>query len=434
MGSVRIGRVNDELMRVLSELIRTVRDPRVSGLVSIVRVETASDLGSARVFVSVLGDEKKAKDCIKGLVSASGYLRREAARKLSLRYTPELTFIADDSIVTGTHIMELIDNVSKTDSKKRELTASGASEFLKTRDDILILTHKSPDGDTVGSAVALALALKSIGKTAYVFKNPELNNKLTRLAKPYLAPEGFEPSCVVAVDCAGRHLLSKGTEEYSDRVDLAIDHHITHDIYSRRACVVSASASCGEIIFDVVSALGVKLTKKLADALYVAISTDTGRFLHASTTADTHRKAAILLEKGADFEKINREYFTEKTHERIALEAEIFSNINICFGGCVSIIKLSQAAIDRIGATEDDLDGVSALARVVKGVSLGIYIHEKDGAAKVSLRSDESVDSAAFCAHFGGGGHARAAGCTLPVSLDDAEKLICAKISELELF
>lgn len=434
MGSVRIGRVNDELMRVLSELIRTVRDPRVGGLVSIVRVETASDLGSARVYISVLGDKERERDCIKGLHSASGYLRREAARKLRLRYTPELTFVADNSIVTGTHIMDLIDKTARDDSKKRMLDISGAAEFLKTRDDILILTHKSPDGDAAGSAAALCIALRAIGKNAYVFKNPEFNKKLLKCVKAYFAPEDFEPSCVVAVDCADKKLLAKDSEAFAERVELAIDHHITHKAYSSRACIDSDAAACGEIIYDIANELRVKFTKKLANALYIAISTDTGRFLHANTTADTHRKAAELIAYGADFESINREHFVEKTRARIALEAEILSNINICFGGKVGIIKLYDETVRKLGATDDDLDGISALARVAKGVSLGVYIHEKDGATKISLRSDEKVNSAEFCAHFGGGGHERAAGCTVDVPVDEAEQLIIARIKELELF
>ncbi len=434
MGSVRIGRVNDEMLRVLSELIRTVRDPRVSGLVSIVRVETAPDLGSARVYVSVLGDEAKERDCIRGLVSASGYLRREAAKRLRLRHTPELTFIADNSIVTGTHIMELIENVTREDDKKRTLDVSGVAEFLKTRDDILILTHKSPDGDAAGSAAALAIVLRATGKNAYVFRNPEFNKKLTGIAKPYFAPEDFEPKCIVAVDCADKKLLSKESDMYAENVDLVIDHHVTHKSYSRRACVVSDAAACGEIIYDLAEELGIKLTKKLANALYVAIATDTGRFLHANTTPETHRKAAELLAHGADFEGINRKFFIEKTPERIALEAEVLGGMKLAFGGKVGIIKLTNEAIARIGATEDDLDGISALARVARGVSLGIYIHERDGKAKVSMRSDENADCALLCEHFGGGGHERAAGCTLDVSLDDAEKLICAYLEEIELF
>ncbi|MBE6911805.1 MAG: 30S ribosome-binding factor RbfA [Ruminococcaceae bacterium] len=434
MGNVRMGRVNDELRNALSELIRTVKDPRVDGLVSIVRVETASDLGSAKVYISVLGDEKKTRDCVKGLTSAAGYLRRAVAGKLHLRHTPTLTFIGDDSIVSGTHIMELIENVSKTEEKKKHLDVEGVAEFLKTRDNVLILTHKSPDGDTVGSAAALAEILRAMGKTAYVFANPEFTKKLLRYVKSYLAPEGFVPSCVVAVDCADKKLFAKESDEYADRVDLAIDHHITHREYARRICVVSESASCGEIIFDIAKKLGVKLSKKLCTSLYVAISTDTGRFLHSNTTPESHIKAAELIAKGVDFEKINREFFIEKSRARIALEAELLGSINICFGGSVAIIKLSDESIRRVKATQDDLDGLSALARTPRGVSLGVYIHEKDGAAKVSLRSDEKVNSAEFCAYFGGGGHERAAGCTMNVSLDEAEALIISRIKELELF
>ncbi len=434
MGNVRMGRVNDELRNALSELIRTVKDPRVDGLVSIVRVETASDLGSAKVYISVLGDEKKTRDCVRGLTSAAGYLRRAVAGKLHLRHTPNLTFIGDDSIVSGTHIMELIENVARDEEKKRNLDVDGVAEFLKTRDNVLIITHKSPDGDTVGSAAALAEILHSIGKTAYVYNNPEFTKKLLRYVKAYIAPEGFAPSCVVAVDCADRKLFAKESDEYTETVDLAIDHHITHKEYARRICVVPEAAACGEIMFDIAKALGVKFTKKLSTSLYVAISTDTGRFLHANTTPKSHIKASELIAMGVDFEKINREFFIEKSRARITLEAELLGNINICFGGSVAIIKLSDESIKRAKATEEDLDGLSALARTPKGVSLGIYIHEKDGAAKVSLRSDEKVNSAEFCAYFGGGGHERAAGCTMNVSLDEAEALIISRIKELGLF
>jgi len=434
MGSVRMGRVNDELMKTLSELIRTVRDPRVSGLVSIVRVETAPDLGSAKVFVSVLGDEDKRRECIKGLRTASGYLRREAARALKLRHTPELTFISDDSIVSGTHIMELIENVARRDREKKKLTPEAAAEFLKTRDNILILTHKSPDGDTVGSAAALCLALNSVGKRAYVYKNPDLTEKLLRRVKPYLATEDFSPSCIVAVDIADVKLLPAECEEFADRIELAIDHHVTHASYAARECVVSDSASCGEIVFSVIKALGAKLTKKLADSLYLAISTDTGRFLHGNTTPESHRAAAELIALGADFAGINREFFVEKSPSRLSLEAEILGNLKLYFGGHVCVIKMTDEMVARHGATSDDTDSISALARVAKGVVLGIYLHERDGLIKLSLRSDGSIDCAAVCALFGGGGHEGAAGCTMDCDIAEAEERIISKIEELNLF
>lgn len=434
MGSVRMGRVNDELMKTLASLIRTVRDPRVSGLVSIVRVETAPDLGSAKVFVSVLGDEEKRRDCIKGLRTASGYLRREAARAMGLRHTPELTFINDDSIVSGTHIMELIENVSRRDREKKKLTPETAAEFLKTREDILILTHKSPDGDTVGSAAALCLALNSIGKRAYIFKNPDLNEKLSRRVKALFPTEDFVPSCIVAVDIADIKLLPAGCEEIADRIELAIDHHVTHKSFAGKECVVADSAACGEIVFDIVKALGAKLTKKIADFLYLAISTDTGRFLHGNTTPESHRAAAELIALGADFAEINREFFVEKSPSRLSLEAEILAGLKLYLDGRVCVIKMTEEMVARHGATSDDTDSISALARVAKGVVLGIYLHEREGLIKLSLRSDGSIDCASLCALFGGGGHEGAAGCTMDCDIDEAEERIIAKIEELELF
>ncbi len=434
MGSVRMGRVNDELMKTLSELIRTVRDPRVSGLVSIVRVECAPDLGSAKVYVSALGDEDKRRECIKGLRAASGYLRREAARAMGLRHTPELTFINDDSIVSGTHIMELIETVSRRDREKKKLTPETAAEFLRTRDDILILTHKSPDGDTVGSAAALCFALNSIGKRAYVFENPDLSEKLRRRIKPYFATEGFSPSCIVAVDIADIKLLPSSCEEFADRIELAIDHHVTHSSFAGKECVIPEAAACGEIIFDIIKALGAKITKKLADSLYLAISTDTGRFLHGNTTPESHKAAAELIALGADFTGINREFFVEKSPSRISLEAEILSGLKLYFDGRVSVIKMTEEMVARHGATNDDTDSISALARVAKGVELGIYLHERDGAIKLSLRSDGKISCAEICALFGGGGHDGAAGCTMDCDINDAEERIIAKLNELDLF
>ncbi len=435
MGSVRIGRVNEELLRVLSELLRTVRDPRVGGgMVSITHVEAAPDLGSAKVYISILGDRETARGCMKGLVSASGYLRREAAKKLRLRHTPELIFIEDDSIVAGTRIMELIGNVTREEEKKRTLNAKSAADFLKTRDDILIITHKSPDGDTAGSAAALSSALSASGKRAYIYENPGFTEKLRRITHRFFPPEGFRPKCIIAVDCADVKLFAEGAEEFSDSVDLAIDHHVTHAHYASLSFVKPEASACGELVFDIVKELGIKLTKKVAEALYIAISTDTGRFLHENTTPETHMKAAELLKCGVDFTAINREFFVEKSPEKIAVEACLLSGMKLCFSGNVGIIKLSDEIIRKTGAREDDLDGISALTRVAKGVRLGIYLREKGDVTKVSVRSDDSVDAAEFCANFGGGGHKRAAGCTIEASLDDAEKKIENLIAELSLF
>ncbi len=435
MGKVRIGRVNDEIMKALAQALRSVKDPRVSGgFVSITRVEAANDLGSAKVYVSVLGDEAAKKDCMKGLNSASGFLRRELSRAMRLRHTPELFFSCDDSIVTGGRIMELIGNVSKKEEEQRTLSVESCAEFLKVCEDALILTHKSPDGDAAGSAIALALILRALGKTAYVFKNPEFTKKLARRAKSLYAPEGFAPRSIIAVDCADIKLISKEAEEYASEICLAIDHHETHKAYAQKSLVVPTAAACGEIIFDIAEKLSVRLSKKLAEALYIAISTDTGRFLHSNTTPETHRKAAILLERGVDFNAINREFFVEKSKARVALEAALMADLRLEFGGKVGIIKLSRELMKKTKATEEDCENLSELTRTVSGVEVGVYIKEKDGMAKLSVRSGKLLNAAKLCAAFGGGGHEGAAGAALPVSIDEMEEKVISEISKLNIF
>lgn len=434
MGSVRIGRVNEELMRVLSELIRTVKDPRVDGMISITHAETAPDLGSARVFVSVLGSEEKKKECLKGLKSASGYLRRELAKRMKLRHTPELTFVGDSSITEGSHITELIENVARAEEERRALNLSETAEFLKTRSDVLILTHRSPDGDTAGSAAALCLILRAMGKTAYVLENEEFTKRLLRRVKGLYAPEGFCPKSIISVDVADEKLLQRNAGEYAENIDLAIDHHETHVTFSRREFIRADSASCGEIIFDIAKELSVRFTKKLCEVLYIAIATDTGRFLYSSTTPETHIKASELISHGIDFAEINREFFTAKSKAQIAVEAEVLSNMRLYFGGKVSVISLSDEQIAKHKAKPDDVESIASLARIADGVVLGIYLHERDGKIKASLRSGEEINSARICASFGGGGHAGAAGCMIDGDMETAENIIISYLEKAKLF
>ena len=434
MGSVRIGRVNEELMRVLSELIRTVKDPRVEGMISITHASVAPDFGSARVFVSVLGSEEKKKECIKGLKSASGYLRRELAKKMKLRHTPELTFVADSSITEGSHIMELIENVSREEEKKKSLTLSETAEFLKTRSDVLILTHRSPDGDTAGSAAALCMILRAIGKTAYILENEELSKRLLRRVKGFYAPKDFCPKSVITVDVADIKLIQRNAGDYAENIDLAIDHHETHVSFSRREFNCEDSASCGEVVFDIAKELSVRFTKKLCEALYIALATDTGRFLYDSTTPDTHIKAAELISHGIDFAGINREFFTAKSRARIAVESEVLSEMRTYFGGKVSVISLSDAQIEKHKACLDDIESISSLARIAEGTLLGIYLHERDGKIKASLRSGSEVNSAEICRYFGGGGHSGAAGCMLDGDIAEAEKTLISYLEKKKLF
>ena len=179
------------------------------------------------------------------------------------------------------------------------MTTAEAARLLLGWDRLLLLTHVRPDGDTVGSAAALCRALRDLGKTAYLLPNPQLTATYAPYAAPYTAPEGFVPDRVVSVDIAALSLLPENARPYGERIDLAIDHHPSQGFFARETCLEADSAACGEIVYDIITRL-TPVTPDIALPLYVAVSTDTGCFVYANTTARTHRIAAALMDCGID--------------------------------------------------------------------------------------------------------------------------------------
>ncbi len=306
------------------------------------------------------------------------------------------------------------------------------AENLLAQDNILILTHKNPDGDAHGSAMALCLGLRSLGKNAFILANEGTTFRFMFRIAQFFAPNDFTPDYVVAVDSATGERLSKTAEGYLNGVDLAIDHHISHREYAKETFVDGTSAACGEIIYELLCAMKVELTGEIAEALYIAISTDTSCFLNANTTPRTHEIAAKILPYVPDFPALHREFFVVKSKARLKVESLLISNVNFYLDGRVAVMHLSLDDIDETEATEDDLDNIVSLARCIDGVELGILLREtEDGNTKASLRSGDAFNVSDICAHFGGGGHIRAAGATLNMSLDAAEAALIEKIEEL---
>lgn len=315
-----------------------------------------------------------------------------------------------------------------------KMTLCSAAEYLKIHDRFLILTHKNPDGDTIGSACALCRALRSLGKEAYIYKNPGFTPRYSKYLNDMTAEE-YPADCIVAVDIADVKLLPSSCEKYAGNIALAIDHHGTHRDFAGNLLLDADAAACGEIIYHLIRALDVKPDLDIATSLYVAVSTDTGCFLYSNTTPETHRIAAELLELGVDTATIHRDFFMVKSRARLAVEAKLIEGMQFYHSGKAAIAKLSMDLIDKTQATEDDLDNISSLTRSIEGVELGILIREIElGKCKLSVRSGDSVSAASLCAHFGGGGHIRAAGCTIEASPDAAQVQVLKAIDSLEIF
>lgn len=304
------------------------------------------------------------------------------------------------------------------------LTVQEAAARLRQMNNVLLLTHVRPDGDTIGSAAALCQALRDMGKTAYLLYNPEITDTYAPYAEPYWASEGFVPEHIVSADIAALGLLPDNAVAYASRVELAIDHHGSQEFFAAETCLDADAAACGEIIYRVIREL-TAVTPAIALLLYVAISTDTGCFVYANTTADTHRIAAELLETGIDVGPVNKVLFRTKSKTRLAMEARMVADMELYDGDRVVVMSIPLSLRQELHATEADIEELSSLAALVEGTDCGITLRElKPGRVKLSLRTGPRVDACAVCQRLGGGGHKAAAGATVDGTLEGAKALI----------
>jgi len=287
------------------------------------------------------------------------------------------------------------------------------SAALREKDRFLILTHRRPDGDTIGSAVALCLGLRAAGKRAYLAENEDLTPRLLPFAEHYLVPASFQPETVVAVDIADTALLCGSAAHLAERIDIAIDHHPSNKDYAAMTYVEPKAAATGEIIWRLFS--GWEMEKEFYQALYVAVATDTGCFKFSNTTPLSHLIAAECITQGIDFHAINKEFFTKKTKARFQIERMLFDSMQFAADGKVVGTYLTRAVIDGVGADNDDMENLATLTMQIENVMCGIVLTEnkQGGSFKASVRTHAPLDASRICAVFGGGGHARAAGCTL---------------------
>ena len=304
------------------------------------------------------------------------------------------------------------------------LTVQEAAARLRQMDNVLLLTHVRPDGDTIGSAAALCQALRDMGKTAYLLYNPEITDTYAPYAAPYWAPADFAPAHIVSTDIAALNLLPDNAASYASRVELAIDHHGSQAFFAAETCLDAEAAACGEIIYRVIREL-TAVTPAIALLLYVAISTDTGCFVYTNTTADTHRIAAALLETGIDVGPVNKALFRTKSKTRLAMEARMVADMELYDSDRVVVMSIPPSLRQELQATEADIEELSSLAALVEGTDCGITLRElKSGKVKLSLRTGPRVDACAVCQRLGGGGHKAAAGATVDGTLKDAKALV----------
>ena len=304
-----------------------------------------------------------------------------------------------------------------------------AARRLRRMENVLILTHVRPDGDTVGCAAALCLALRKLGKTAYLLPNPGVTENTAPFVTPYEAPVDFQPEYVVSVDIAALQLLPENAKMYAGQIELAIDHHPSFEAFGQQNIVRPEAAACGELVYDIIRHL-TAMDAEIALPLYVAVSTDTGGFQFANTTAYTHIVAAALMETGIDYQSVNKRFFRTKTRKRLALEADMLTHIEYFDRDRVAFLSVPLSLMARLQATESDAEELSSLGAQIQGVDCAVTFRElRAGEWKLSVRTGDRVNATEVCRRMGGGGHARAAGCSVEAQLPEVRRQCLAAIA-----
>lgn len=299
------------------------------------------------------------------------------------------------------------------------MTRSEAAAFLLSKDRFSIVTHRRPDGDTLGSAALLCRGLRQLGKTAHVLYNPETTQKYAQLVENLTKPSAEREDTILSVDVAAENMLMVGGDDL--KIDLRIDHHRTSSSFSPYELVDPSAAACGQIIYDLLTEMGVSLDEPMATALYTAISTDTGCFCFANTQSHTLEVAARCAEVLPDLYGLNQRLFGTVSLARLRLQAWLIDHALFLLGGAAVICPLPLAVEKQLGVTEDDTENLSGFPRSIEGVELAATLRETEqGQIKLSVRAAPGYDAGAICAQFGGGGHRGAAGASLSMTMEEA--------------
>ena len=289
-------------------------------------------------------------------------------------------------------------------------------ESLASAQEVLVLSHYNPDGDALGSSLALYLGLKSLSKNVTIVNEsviPDRYNFMPSTNEIKSSPAGIEYELIVACDCGDRKRLGDklGPELSKSAKLLNIDHHASNTCFGDLNWVEAQASSTSEMIFEVLTALKVKMNTDIATNLLTGIMTDTGSFRYSCTTPRTHEIAAKLLSLGASSDKVAKNVFESKKSSAVQLCATAISAVELINSGKISIITVTQEMLKKFGATLDDTEGLVEEGRSISGVIVSVLLKQDADMWHVSLRSSEpTVDVSAVAAHFGGGGHKAAAG------------------------
>lgn len=301
-------------------------------------------------------------------------------------------------------------------------------------DKILIFTHIRGDGDTLGSASALCKALREQGKDAWILVEDKVPDFLEFLVENlYTTENPFDGEYVsIAVDCSDIERFPERQKDFfAGEITVNIDHHATNENFADYNYVEADSAATAELIYLLIKAMKIELSKNAAESIYAGINTDTGKYQNPNTTARSHKISAELYELGIDHLKVSIEIFESIKPEKLKLENKIINTIETFSEGKGACAYATQKMLEETGTLPEDTEGIVELMRAIKNVEVAIFLKEiHSDEIKVSMRAKEHINVSAICQEFGGGGHIKAAGCTINADIKEAKEIVVTSVSK----
>lgn len=307
-----------------------------------------------------------------------------------------------------------------------------AGQLLNNAESIVIFPHINPDGDALGSCAALCRALRNEGKEAWILMEEEVPRYLSFMDTEFCTCDNgciTDPDICICVDCSEEKRFPKRADKFnSGKTRMCIDHHATSDSFGDYYYIDGAEAATAQIIYKLLIEMGVRIDSGIAASLYTGISTDTGNFQYSNTTPETHMIAAELMKTGMDHVSITVALYQNVSLTKVRLEARILDKMEIFAGGRAVISYVDRQMLQEVSAGMEDSESAIDTLRNIEGIEIAAFLKEKADAVKVSMRAKSSGRVDEIAVKFGGGGHAKAAGCTLEMSIAEAADAIKEEI------
>ena len=314
------------------------------------------------------------------------------------------------------------------------MTLDNILEEINKAEKIVILTHENPDGDAIGSSLAMYHALKEYGKNPDIIipEYPKTFNCLPGIENVKIKSDVSHYDLAISLDCATIKMLN-GFANYFENAKskVCIDHHSTNTMFGDYNYVNPDAPACSQILLVILQYFGIEVSKEIGTCILAGIITDTGGFKYQGVTAETFEFVSWLLNKGVNVSKLYRQVLEVQTRPNFELHRIASNRIEFLEGGKIAYTYITKEDEENVKAESGDHEGIVNIGREVEGVEVSIFISETDKGCKVSLRSNDYVNVSDACVVFGGGGHPRAAGCTIQGTVEQAKEKVLKEVIRL---